>query len=147
MTGISELFSGFRASSSGTTAERARMDIITTNLANAQTTRMPGGGKPRPYQRQQVSFEPILRRMANGEDTIEGVRISAIEPDNVTPFEEIYDPGHPDADPTTGIVRMPNVNATKEMADLITSVRAYEANIKAQENFIRMAETALRLAQ
>ena len=146
MSTIRNLFSGLRASSSGTTAERARIDVITRNIANAQTTRMPGHDTPTPYQRQQVSFEPILRRLANGQDVVEGVRVSSIEPDTATAFEEIYDPGHPDAD-ARGVVRMPNVNATREMADLITAVRAYEANIKAQENFIRMAESALRLAQ
>lgn len=146
MTSIRNLFSGLRASSSGTTAERARIDVITRNIANAQTTRMPGYEKPTPYQRQTVSFEPIMRKLETGQQIIEGVRVAAIEPDTSTAFEEIFDPGHPDRD-ERGIVRMPNVNATKEMADLITAVRAYEANLKAQENFIRMAETALRLAQ
>lgn len=146
MSTIRNLFSGMRASSSGTAAERARIDVITRNLANAQTTRMPGFDNPTPYQRQQVSFEPILRRMQDGREIVEGVRVAEVAPDLTTPFEEIYDPGHPDAD-ARGVVRMPNVNATKEMADLITAVRAYESNIKAQETFIRMAESALRLAQ
>lgn len=146
MTTIRNLFSGLRASASGTTAERARIDVITRNIANSQTTRMPGFDKPTPYRRQTVSFAPIMRKLEGGQEIIEGVRVAAIEPDNATAFEEVYDPGHPDAD-ERGVVRMPNVNATKEMAELITAVRAYEANIKAQENFIRMAETALRLAQ
>jgi len=146
MTGIRDLFSGFRASSSGTAAERVRMDVITRNIANSQTTRMPGSDKPTPYRRQQVTFEPIMRRLTSGQEVAEGVRVSSIEGDFSAPFEEIYDPGHPDKD-ERGIVRMPNVNSTKEMADLITAVRAYEANIKAQDTFVRMAESALRLAQ
>ena len=74
------------------------------------------------------------------------VRVSQISGDYATPFEQIFDPTHPDAD-AEGIVRMPNVNTVKEMADLITAVRAYEANLTLQESFERMADRALRLAE
>ena len=74
-----------------------------------------------------------------------GVRVSQIGNDNETPFEEINDPSHPDA--VDGVVKYPNVNATKEMADLITAMPSYEANLKAQESFVRMAERALRIAR
>ena len=67
-------------------------------------------------------------------------------PDTSTAFERVLDPGHPDAD-AEGMVSYPNVNAILEMSDLITAMRAYEANITAQENFVRMAERALQLAQ
>lgn len=145
--GIRNLFSGFQASASGAAAERTRIDVIARNIANARTTRMPGGGsEPVPYRRQLVRFEPILRKLQDGSVAAEGVRVSGIDPDTRSPFEEVYDPGHPDAN-STGVVRYPNVNATKEMADLISAVRSYEANLKAQEHFIRMAESALRLAQ
>ena len=73
-----------------------------------------------------------------------GVRVSGIENDTQTPFEVIHDPGHPDAD-AEGNVQLPNVNATQEMANMITALRAYDANVTAQENFLRMAERALRL--
>lgn len=146
MSTIRNLFSGFRATASGMAAERVRMDVIAKNLANAQTTRMPGDGPTQPYRRQVVHFEPILRRLENGNAVTDGVRVSEISGDFKTPFDELYNPTHPDAD-DNGIVRMPNVNTMKEMADLMTAVRAYEANLRAQDTFVRMAERALRLAQ
>jgi flagellar basal-body rod protein FlgC len=145
MNGLQNLFSGLRTSASGMAAERTRIDVIAKNLANAETTRMPDGSGP--YRRQVVSFAPILERMRNGgAEGVGGVRVSAIGPDMVTPLELVHMPGHPDAD-ENGMVTMPNVNATKEMADLITAVRAYEANMSAADSFQRMAERALRLAQ
>lgn len=146
MDGIRSLFSGFRATASGMSAERVRMDVIARNIANANTTRMPGSEEPDPYRRQVVHFAPILQEAGGGEKEVLGVRVTEIAPDMKTPFEEIYDPTHPDAD-ENGVVRLPNVNTMKEMADLMTAVRAYEANLKAQESFVRMAERALRLAQ
>ena len=144
MGGINELFSGLRASATALTAERVRMDVIAKNIANAGVTHTPDGQGP--YHRQVVHFEPILQRLANGEKTVAGVRVSKVTDDDRTPFERVYDPGHPDAD-AEGMVTLPNVNATKEMADMITASRAYEANLNAQDNFVRMAERALRLAQ
>lgn len=143
MDGIAKLFSGLRISSSGLTAERARVDVIARNIANAQTTSTPEGG---PYRRKVVRFEPLLRRLQNGTSVSEGVRVAGVEDDRSTPFERVFDPSHPDAD-ETGFVSMPNVNAAQEMADLITAMRAYEANSSMQESFIRMAERALRMMQ
>lgn len=142
MDGIRQLFSGLRTSSTGLSAERERLDVIARNIANAHVTRTPEGG---PYQRQLVRFEPILEEV-RGREQITGVRVAEVVPDTSTGFEQIHDPAHPDAD-ATGMVLLPNVNATREMADMISSMRAYEANLTAQENFIRMAERALRLAQ
>ncbi len=146
MGSLQSLFSGFRASASGMSAERIRMDVISKNLANAQTTRMPGAGPATPYRRQMVHFSPILAELQGGRSEVQGVRVTEISGDFKTPFEEIYDPSHPDAGPD-GIVRMPNVNTMKEMADLMTAVRAYEANLKAQNTFVKMAVRALHLAQ
>ncbi|MFT7670492.1 MAG: flagellar basal-body rod protein FlgC [Planctomycetota bacterium] len=146
MSSIKNLFSGFRATASGMSAERVRMDVVSKNLANAQTTRMPGEGPPKPYRRQVVHFAPILSKLENGQTEVRGVRVSEISGDYKTPFDELYDPTHPDAD-KNGIVRMPNINTMKEMADLMTAVRSYEANLKAQDTFVKMAERALRLAQ
>jgi flagellar basal-body rod protein FlgC len=143
MNGIQRLFDGMRASSSGMAAERVRIDVVAKNLANAEVTRTPEGG---PYRRQVVRFAPILRRNEAGRKEVTGVHVSGIEPDRQTPFERVRIPGHPDAD-ANGWVTMPNVNPTLEMADLITAVRAYEANANAAESFARMAERALRLAQ
>lgn len=137
------LFRGMRISSTGLSAERTRIDTIADNLANAQTTRTPDGG---PYRRQVVAFEPILQQTADGSVVGRGVRVSGVVPDTETPFERIPDPGHPDAD-ADGFVSYPNVNATREMADLITAVRAYEANLAVKEVFERMATRALELAR
>ena len=143
MNGIDNLFSGMRASSSGLTAERTRMDIIAENIANARTTRTPGGG---PYRRRLVQFEPILRKVAGGGTEVTGVRAARIVADRTTPFQVIHDPSHPDRD-ANGFVRLPNVNMVMEMADLISSVRAYEANLTVQQNFMQMAERALQIAR
>ena len=143
MTSFRDLFSGLRASSSALTAERARIDVIARNLANARTTRTPEGG---PYRRQVVRFEPILQRLSSGAEVARGVRVAGVEEDLRTPLEEVFDPSHPDAD-ENGVVRYPNVDATREMADLITAMRAYEASLESQRGFVRMAERALQLAQ
>jgi flagellar basal-body rod protein FlgC len=143
MDGISNLFSGMRVAASGMSAERVRIDTIAKNIANASVTHTPEGG---PYRRQVAVFEPISHRSVGGGLENEGVRVSAVQDDNTSAFQRIQDPGHPDAD-ANGWVEYPNVNTTREMADLITAVRAYEANMDAQESFVKMAERALKLAQ
>ena len=143
MDGLGKLFGGMHAAASGLAAERIRIDVIARNIANAQTTHVPGGG---PYRRQVVYFEPLVRRLVDGRQVAAGVRVTGVGEDHATPFERIYDPSHPDAD-GEGFVRMPNVDTTREMADLISAVRAYEANLSVQETFVQMAERALRLAQ
>ncbi len=143
MSGIQELFSGMRASSSGLSAERIRMDVIAKNLANAQTTHTPEGG---PYRRQTVVFEPMLQRAENGANEVVGVRAAKIAADFSTPMESVHNPASPDAD-SNGDVDMPNVNPVAEMVDLISASRSYEANLSAQDAFVQMAERALRLAQ
>jgi len=116
------------------------VDAVANNLANAQTTSTPEGG---PYRRQVVRFEPLLARAADGRMEARGVRVAAVEEDTATPFQRIFDPTHPDAD-EQGFVSLPNVNTAMEMADLITAMRAYEANAVMQETFVQMAERALR---
>lgn len=143
MDQLGNLFSGMRAAATGLSAERTRIDTIASNIANAQTTRTPDGG---PYRRKVVNFAPILQRAESGQMESAGVEVTGITDDMQTPFEPVFDPGHPDAD-AEGFVFMPNVNTTREMADLITAVRAYEANLSVQESFMKMAERALRLAQ
>ncbi len=140
MDGTNGFFTGMRICASGLTAERERMDVIAENLANARTTRTPDGG---PYRRKVVLFEPILEEF-QGEERSLGVKASRVDVDDATDFERVLDPGHPDAG-VDGMVLYPNVNTVMEMADLITAMRAYEANLTAQENFVRMAERALEL--
>jgi len=147
MSGMDKLFSGMRISATGLTAERTRIDIIAENIANARTTRTPEGG---PYRRKVVRFEPLLRdSMGFGpgaEDNVLGVVASSVEHDYSSDPQLVLEPGHPDAN-ADGMVAYPNVNTVLEMADLITALRAYEANLTAQENFVRMAERALRILQ
>ena len=119
------------------------MDVIAENIANANTTRTPEGG---PYRRKVVRFEPLLQEFASGRKEVTGVNAAEVLPDYWTPFQVIHDPSHPDAD-AEGFVRLPNINTVIEMADLITAVRAYEANLAVQQNFMQMAERALQLAR
>jgi flagellar basal-body rod protein FlgC len=144
MDPLSSLFGGLRTAASGMSAERAHIDVIAKNLANAQVTKMPDGSGP--YRRQVVRFATVLRRIAGEKPQPDGVKVERVETDTRTPLELVYSPGHPDAD-ASGMVSYPNVNPTSEMAELITAVRAYESNANAADGFVRMAERALRLAQ
>jgi len=145
MPGIDDLFGGMRIASTGLTAERTRIDVITENIANARTTRTASG---EPYRRKMVLFEPLLQKAIGGRPQEAGAGLAPprVIEDYDTPFEVIEDAGHPHAD-AEGKVTYPNVNTVVEMADLITAMRAYEANLAAQENFVRMAERALQLAR
>ncbi len=145
MSGLDNLFSGMRIAATGLTAERTRIDVIAENIANARTTRTPEGG---PYRRKVVVFEPLMQQVLKGgrREEFTGVVASRVEPDFSSSFQVVREPGHPDAN-ADGMVEYPNVNAVLEMSDLITALRAYEANLTAQENFVRMAERALRLLQ
>lgn len=113
-------FSAMRISASGLSAERLRMDTITSNMVNATTTRGTDG---KPYVRKVAIFQEALddKMRANG------VKAVGIE-DDKSPLRAVYDPSHPDAN-EDGYVTYPNVNILNEMADMIASTRAYEANI------------------
>lgn len=111
-------FSALRISASGLSAERLRMDTITSNIANAQTTRTEDGG---PYARKVAVFQESLDEAKN----FNGVKAVAIK-DDESEFRKVYDPTHVDAD-EDGYVTYPNVNILNEMADMISSTRAYEA--------------------
>jgi flagellar basal-body rod protein FlgC len=137
------LFRALEVSSSGLTAHRLRKDIIAQNLANAQTTRGPGG---QPYRRQQVVFasesgDPLTA--LRGEAPLHGVRVLAVVPDR-TPFVAVYNPSHPDAD-ANGFVLMPNVQPAIELVDMISATRAYEANAASIEAVKQMANRVLEI--
>ncbi len=128
------LFMGIDASASGLTAERLRMDVISNNIANSNTTRTDRGGA---YRRRFVVFEPRTREPKSFEKALqqavglsrqagEGVRAVSIMEDT-TQGPMVYDPSHPDAN-AEGYVEKPNVNIVNEMVDMITAQRAYEAN-------------------
>lgn len=142
---LDNLFVAANISASGLTAERLRMEVVANNIANAQSTRTQDGG---PYQRQNVLFEAVLggtlRHKPTGGEGLGGVRVAGVEPDQVTKFQQIHDPGHPDAD-ANGFVTMPNVQLPREMVDLITANRAYEANLKVLQAFRQQADQVLTL--
>lgn len=147
------LTNGFDISSSALTAQRLRMDVISSNIANADTTRAKlVNGKWVPYQRKLVSFETkaqptfaqtLQSAMADG--TGEGVRVNRIFNDT-SPLKQVYNPSHPDAD-ENGFVMMPNVDVLKEMVDMISATRSYEANVTALNASKAMITKALEIGK
>ncbi len=144
------MFLGIDAAASGLTAERLRMDVISNNIANANTTRTQEGGA---YHRRYVVFQPRDARGKSFEKFLvhsmgklkvgEGVRAVRIEEDD-TQGPLVYDPGHPDAN-ADGYVERPNVNIVAEMVDMITASRAYEANTTTMNAAKSMAMKALEI--
>jgi flagellar basal-body rod protein FlgC len=124
------LFTSFEVLASGMRAQRARMNIITSNLTNAQSTKTEDGG---PYRRLDPLFQAVQVGGENFESTlggaVKGVQVADVVPDS-RPFQEVHDPGHPDAD-ANGYVLYPNVNTVEEMVDLMTAARSFEANTQA----------------
>jgi len=157
------MFSMLNISASGLTAQRKKLDAISSNIANANTTRTENG---EPYRRKIAvmraknipTFEEFLQqntlhlRTTNPEHISlagETMRIlsnqSAVETkieEDKTPFKKVYDPNHPDAD-ADGFVRMPNVNVVSEMVEMINASRAYEANLSTIDAAKKMAREAL----
>lgn len=139
-----EIMPGVDSAASALQAEKTRMEVIGQNIANANTTRTDGGG---PYMRQTVRFETYLKDQmgVNPNDSSQLVRVSEIVPDPRPP-REIYHPGHPDAN-ADGIVQYPNVRIHEEMADLISSSRAMEANLAIIRTSRSMALQTLRIGR
>ncbi|NLY85253.1 MAG: flagellar basal body rod protein FlgC [Tissierellia bacterium] len=143
------IFRSIDISTTALTAEKTRIDIIAKNMANANTTRTTGGT---PYRRQMVVFEenklnPFSKYLDKHLNRIngKGVKISRIVEDE-SPFKLVYEPGHPDAD-ENGYVRMPNVDIMKEMVDLISAQRSYDANITAINTSKSMLMKALEIGR
>jgi flagellar basal-body rod protein FlgC len=148
------LTSAIRTTASGLTAQRLRMDIISNNLANANSTRTNEGGA---YKRQTPVFEPILKSKTmfslagfgapptTAEDLAGGVRVTAVTQD-MRQGKLSYEPGHPDAN-ADGYVEYPNVNVVSEMTDMISATRSYEANVTAMQSLKNMAMKALELGR
>lgn len=144
------IFNPIDISATGMTAERTRMEIISKNIANANVTRTSSGT---PYRRQMVVFKQnektpfsaYLSKYSNELLKSKGVKITAIIED-ITPFKQVYEPGHPDAD-NNGYVQMPNVDITTEMVDMISATRAYEANMSAINSAKNMAMKALEIGR
>ena len=135
-----DIFSIMNISATGMTAQRFRIDVIATNIANAETTRTPEGG---PYRRKIPIFAEYVRRYMEGKE-IKGVKVARIIEDDS--YRLVYDPDHPDAD-ENGYVKMPNVNVLREMVDLINAQRAYEANVSVFNAVKMMANSALQIGR
>lgn len=136
---------------SGLTAQRMRLDVISNNIANAQTTRTESGG---PYQRQDVvftaeenSFRPAFISALNkdSDQTTSGVKVAEIVTDT-SEGSKVYDPTHPDAD-EEGYVLYPNVDPVVEMTNMLSATRSYEANLTVIDAVKRMALKALDIAR
>lgn len=134
-------FSSMQISATGLSAERLRMDTITSNMANASTTRN-AKGELEPYVRKVAVFQEALD--ANKE--MAGVKAVKIEKDK-SPLRKVYDPSNPDADKTTGYVTMPNVNVLNEMADMMVATRSYEANVDTFNALKSMFSKALEIGR
>ncbi|MBW2185818.1 MAG: flagellar basal body rod protein FlgC [Desulfuromonadales bacterium C00003068] len=141
------IFTSLNISASALQAQRTRLDTISSNMANAETTRTPEGG---PYKRkmvvfesQQMSFAEHLSSRSN--KAINGVRVSRIAVDQREP-KLVYDPQHPDAD-DRGYVSMPDIDILKETTDMMMATRAYEANITTIKSAKRMALKALEIGK
>jgi flagellar basal-body rod protein FlgC len=139
-----DLLPGINSTSAALDAERVRMDVVSQNIANVDTTRGLDG---KPYQRQQVVFESVLNAQQNfGASTAsQGVAIARIEKDTRPP-RMVYNPAHPDAN-AQGMVAMPDINIHEEMVDMITSSRAFEANLAVVKNSRAMAMQALSIGK
>lgn len=147
------MFSAFNINASGMTAQRYRMDVISENVANANTTRTANGT---PYRRKVVYFEEkggqtafsrVLGQAAyNHGYSGQGVKVRGVLQDYDTEMNMVYDPSHPDAD-ENGYVTYPNVNIITEMTNMIDASRAYEANATAFNASKSMVQQGLQLGQ
>jgi len=135
-------------SGSGLTAQRFRMDVISENIANIDSTRTEAGG---PYRRKMVvltstnDFKNMLAKNLTNHEVNRGVEVSEIVEDQ-SDFKLVYDPEHPDAD-ENGYVNMPNVDSLKETVDMMEAYRAYQANITALNTTKQMAVKALEIGR
>ena len=142
-----DIFTSLNISASALKAQRVRLDTISSNMANAETTRTPEGG---PYRRKMVVFEPTQvsfsdHLSAKEKKALNGVQVSQILTENSEP-RLIFDPSHPDAN-AEGYVALPNIDLLKETADMMLATRAYEANITTIKSAKRMALKALEIGK
>ncbi len=141
---MSTLLSAIDASASALDAQRARMEVAVSNLANAESTRGPDG---QPYRRREVVLEsvPFDAHLDRSTVTATGVRVAGVLQDQ-QPFRRRYEPSHPDAD-ADGFVAVPNVDVPEEMVDMLGAARAYQANITAISLIRDTVQKALELAR
>ena len=137
-------FSVLDISASGLVAEKARMGVIASNIANAQVTETSDGG---PYKRKEVEFSSVLNKNMIGskasDKMLSGVKIKGVTESKLPP-NMVHMPGHPQAN-KEGFVIMPNVSIAKEMVDMIAASRSYEANTSVISAFRKMGDRALNI--
>ena len=137
-------FSAMEIAGSGLYAQRTRMNVLASNLANARTTQTEEGG---PYRRQDPVFRAVpvedrFQNLENGRDAYM-VEVPEIRADPGPP-QRVFDPNHPDAD-DDGYVEMPNINVVEEMVNMITAARAYESGVTLMQSIKGMAQSALSI--
>jgi flagellar basal-body rod protein FlgC len=139
-----QALTGVQNTAAALTAEQTRLDVISQNIANANTAHGVDG---KPYQRQVVVFESALQNATSSDGSVAmpAVQVAKIEKDNTPPIK-VYEPGNPDAD-SNGMVAMPNININEEMADLISASRSYEANLAVVKNAHSMAMETLAIGK
>lgn len=147
---MADFVTGFRISSSGMAAQRMRMNTISSNIANINTTRTPEGG---PYRRKDVVFESMPEVRNFGEilgatsprADMQRVQVTDVISDRKAPLLK-YEPDHPDAN-QEGYVAYPNINLMEEMTNMIQATRAYEANVQSLQSSKDMALSALEIGR
>jgi flagellar basal-body rod protein FlgC len=151
------MFESINIASTGLTAQRLKMDVVSNNIANATTTRTNEGDGP--YRRRRVVMQPVNTRtrwkspvypfgLRAGDG--EGVRVLKIERDETSPVRLVFDPSHPDAvkaGPKKGYVEYPNVDIVSEMVDMIAASRSYEANSQVIQGAKSMFQSALQIGR
>ncbi len=147
---MADFLTGMRISGSGMTAQRVRMNTISSNIANINTTQSPEGG---PYRRKDVVFESMPDGKSFGEvlmgtdpkSQFDRVQVVDVLPDTKAPLLK-YEPNHPDAN-EDGYVAYPNINLMEEMTNMIQASRSYEANVSALQASKDMALSALEIGR
>ena len=140
------IFDSMEVLASGLTAERVRMNVVSSNLANAQTTHTEEGG---PYKRRDPLFAATpLDPMSFDEQLTDALNTVVVDDivQDPTAARQVYNPSHPDAN-TDGFVAMPNVSMVEEMVNMMTASRSYEAGVTAMKTLVDMAEKALSIGR
>jgi flagellar basal-body rod protein FlgC len=137
--GLHRLFRAMDASASALGAEQLRMTASAENMAHAGSTAKLADGKP--YQRQRVHFQAELDRQGRQTGRVEAELVASPR------YRHYHDPNHPDADPETGMVVVPDIDPVLEFTDMLTASRSYEANVNMVRGLMKMHEQALRLAE
>jgi flagellar basal-body rod protein FlgC len=139
-----QTLTGVQNTAAALSAEQTRLDVISENIANANTTHGVDG---KPYQRQVVVFESALQQAMGSDGNVQmpAVRVARVEKDNTPPIK-VYDPGNPEAD-SNGMISEPNIDINEEMADLISASRTYEANLAVVKNAHTMAMETLSIGK